>query len=553
MTVELTILIPVRIDSDERKANLDYVISFFLEYTSVYIIVLEADRIHQCLYKKSDRLDIIYMFDDDPIFYKTKYMNYLLEEAKTDIVGIWDSDVIVFPSQIVDAVHSIKEGITMCFPYDGDFVFCDKRESEEIRQTGFNSIVQSRDETTKSIGKRPSVGGAFLVNKYKYMKLGAENETFYGWGAEDVERFKRMEILQEPISRIRGSLYHLYHPRGINSGFDRSKRDLICLKELIRICKMDREQLLAYINSEEWNSKLSVKNKIIKQYDVPPLVSVIMPVYNNEEYVATAIKSVLRQSYENFEFIIINDGSTDSSVREIMAFDDKRILLIDHVDNKGNYQRRNEGIRICKGKYIAVMDSDDEALPFRLETQVAYLEEHQSVLTVGSQFDFGGMGISNKPLAYELIKVKLIENNMFLHPSLLIRKDIFNIIGGYDENIYYSADYDLVCRIALHGEIVNMPDILMKYRVHESQISIMKKADQRKYADLVRLNYLANAGFSLSIDEQSLFNRMINGEIEKGTKQEVCMLIKKIVRQSNNSFFDSEILQSLLSRFSCAG
>ena len=104
---------------------------------------------------------------------------------------------------------------------------------------------------TPSMG-RPSVGETFIVNRQRYMEAGGENENFYGWGPEDAERFKRIEILQEPVARIQGPLFHLYHPRGINSTFGHDERDKRNVRELVNICRMDTGQLKKYIDTWVW-------------------------------------------------------------------------------------------------------------------------------------------------------------------------------------------------------------------------------------------------------------------------------------------------------------
>ena len=548
MTAELTIVIPIRIDSIERKENLDTVLSYLSKNTQAEIIILEADSKQRYMHTKSaKRVKYLFIEDNDPIFHRTRYLNVLLGMSETEIVGIWDSDVIMDRNQIHGAVKAIKEGTTLCYPYDGGFKYLGIKQSQEVREDVASFLAEwNRGEEIFQFG-RPSVGGAFIVNKQRYLHAGGENENFYGWGPEDAERYKRMEIMEEPISRIDGSLFHLHHPRGINSGFDHSLKDLHCLKELLHVCKMDKTQLIEYINSEEWNRLASRKRKVRNENSLStPLVSVIMPVYNGEEYVKNAIESILRQTYAGFELIIINDGSIDSTAILINNFNDERIVFVDHSVNKGNYWRRNEGTGLAKGKYIAVMDADDEASPFRLESQVSYMEKNSHILAVGSQFELEGKGISNKPTDYDLIKVMLLQNNMFLHPSLLIRKSVLEEIGGYDEQYYYASDYDLVCRLSLKGEVVNMPDVLMKYRLHGTQISCLRNKEQKQYADMIRINYLRNLGFILSATGEILFNRIMNYE---GTvrREDLTAVMDMILEQNENgSFLEKNNLKSLI-------
>lgn len=548
-TKALTVVIPVRIDSRERKENLDSVISFFLRETFALVIVLEADKSRQYQYNEpSGRLSCYFEKDDDPIFHRTKYINQLLLLSTTEIVGVWDTDALASLSQIKQSMEHIRTGATISYPYGGLFVFLNPLQSEEARLHPGKFVEEFRATGKSNAMGRPSVGGAFLVNRKRYLAAGGENEAFYGWGPEDAERLKRMEILEEPIARTEGILLHLSHPRGVNSLFDRGKRDLDCLRELLHVCGMNTKELSAYIHSKEWNKQRKAGDAKTSRLKAAPLVSVVMPVYNNEDYVGTAIHSILRQSYQAFEFIIINDGSTDRSAEIIRQEKDNRILFIDHTTNAGNYHRRNEGLKVAKGKYICVMDADDEALPFRLESQVLFLENHPEIVAAGAQFEFMSKGISQKPQGYNMLKVQLLQNNMFLHPSLMIRKNILDTIGGYCETYYYAADYDLACKIAEKGIIVNMPDVLMRYRIHKAQISSSYRKKQSEYADTIRMEYLRRAGFVLTPREKELFTTLMNhsGELlhDPDQRKEIQALMENINKQNKTlNCFDKEVFE----------
>lgn len=238
--MKISIIIPLRVDSKERLDNLNFVLSLLLEQMYVEIDILEADvQQHFHLSCGDERVRYRFVEDSDPIFYRTHYLNQLLLAARHPVVGVWDTDVIISPPQLQAAVEQIRLGSVMCFPYDGRFIFLDKERSLAVRQD--RSVLQKVD-TSSSM--RPSVGGAFLVNREKYLAAGGENERFYGWGPEDAERVKRMEILELPVSRVEGPLFHLHHPRGINSGFDCGERDKQNLQALIDTCRMTKEELL---------------------------------------------------------------------------------------------------------------------------------------------------------------------------------------------------------------------------------------------------------------------------------------------------------------------
>lgn len=248
-TKKITILIPLRIDFSERKENLDSVVSFFLQNTSATILLLEADRRQQYFCNvDNERLRMVFIEDEDPIFYRTHYINQLLKMSLTNIVGIWDTDVLIPLSQILLAVENIANGATMSFPYDGRFIELSEGKSKEVKKK-VSLFLKENEKTEFKPMIRPSVGGAFFVNKDKYMACGGENENFYGWGPEDAERVKRMEILEESITRVKGALFHLHHSRGINSGFDGGKRDVHNLISLMDTCKRNKAELKEYISS----------------------------------------------------------------------------------------------------------------------------------------------------------------------------------------------------------------------------------------------------------------------------------------------------------------
>ena len=199
-----------------------------------------------------NRVQYFFITDRDPVFHRTKYINELLKIAKTPIVGIWDADVIASKEQIEESIGQIKEGhAIMSFPYNGRFFFLSPDLSDDFRKKReFNIFEEQKNKLSLSFGTY-SVGGAFVVNKDAYKLVGEENEKFYGWGAEDNERVKRVEVLGYNIHRASGALYHLYHPRK-NSVYADKEVELNSLKELIKVANMSSEELISYINTWDW-------------------------------------------------------------------------------------------------------------------------------------------------------------------------------------------------------------------------------------------------------------------------------------------------------------
>lgn len=247
MTPHISIVIPLRIDSVEREANLRCVLEYLLKFPYVHIELLEADKERRFFFTSHNRIQYTFVHDEENVFYRTHYLNVLLRKALFPIVGIWDADVIIPEVQLVTAIRYIMEGYIMCFPYNGEFRYLDNKSSENIRK---NIKGLQKNDGQLLMGK-PSVGGAFLVNRDEYLKVGGENEGFYGWGPEDVERVKRLEILGMPIARTKGPLYHLFHERKLDIGIDNQKKTLYNQKILFNTCGMDKSKLKKIISNHE--------------------------------------------------------------------------------------------------------------------------------------------------------------------------------------------------------------------------------------------------------------------------------------------------------------
>lgn len=251
---QISFIIPIRVDSVERERNIDIVLEQLNEIENVDISILEGDI--KPLYRlKKNYSNVTYRFfeDSNPIFYRTKYLNQLLKEAQGSIVGIWDADVITSKEQIFDAVKKIRSGgAIMSFPYDGRFYMIPAKESNQFANDLLCRKLGKRIRNRYLVHGFHSVGGAFFVNKKIYLKSGGENEYFYGWGPEDAERVKRMEILGYPVYRAKGPLFHLYHPRKENSWYGNSQIEYKNRHEFLKVCSMSKDELKEYIETWDW-------------------------------------------------------------------------------------------------------------------------------------------------------------------------------------------------------------------------------------------------------------------------------------------------------------
>ncbi|MEO7045794.1 MAG: glycosyltransferase [Ferruginibacter sp.] len=273
------------------------------------------------------------------------------------------------------------------------------------------------------------------------------------------------------------------------------------------------------------------------KYSAP--ISVVMPCYNSGKYVSAAIESILNQTYSQFEFIIVNDGSIDNSCVEIKKHNDPRIRFFNLKENKGNYFARNYGIRLAKGKYICVMDADDIAYPNRLEVQSRYLNFYRQVGVIGSQGELmaeDGTLLNGKIggpcVSWAQLKIFLLKNNVILHPSLMARSCLIkkhHLL--YNEKYRYSADFDFVSRCASLFPVRNIDDRLIMYRLHDTQISTKDRALQSEYADQIRIERLKTFKINFSGNEEKMYVSIMKGRrlSSVGVLEEGVSLFNKIL------------------------
>ncbi|MEB3160913.1 MAG: glycosyltransferase family A protein [Synechocystis sp.] len=223
-----------------------------------------------------------------------------------------------------------------------------------------------------------------------------------------------------------------------------------------------------------------------------PIVSVLMPVYNAERFLLAAINSILNQTFKDFEFIIIDDGSEDKStlIAQDCQRQDSRITFIQN-SHQGVIATRNLGLANAKAKYIAVMDADDIALPERLAKQVDFLETHADHVAVGSRvllIDPDGWPIRpfSEHTSHQAIDQAHLhgEGGAMCHPSVLMRTEAVRQIGGYRTTLKSAEDIDLFLRLAEMGFVANLPEILLKYRMHPKSIGHSSNIEQKQFANL---------------------------------------------------------------------
>lgn len=217
-----------------------------------------------------------------------------------------------------------------------------------------------------------------------------------------------------------------------------------------------------------------------------PRVTVLIPVYNRRRFVAEAIDSVLAQTFEDFELLLVDDGSTDGSQTVVRQYDDPRVRLIENSENLGIAAARNRGIEAACGEYVAFLDSDDRALPARLTQQVAFLDRHSDVAAVGSWIrwidDTGTARGKTKRKASDpdQIAAERLFRSCLENSTATARTDVLRAYP-HREDYRLGSDYDLWARIAADYRLAALPQVLVERRQHDSQASDDRSPEYKRW------------------------------------------------------------------------
>jgi glycosyltransferase involved in cell wall biosynthesis len=279
-----------------------------------------------------------------------------------------------------------------------------------------------------------------------------------------------------------------------------------------------------------------------------PLLSVIMPVYNAEKYVYEAIDSILKQSFVDFELLIFDDCSTDSSREIILSFRDSRIRLIDSSVNTGYVKHLNEGLLQAKGKYIARMDADDIALPDRFLLQVQYLHQHEDVAVCGSWIEFIGSkhGVLDYPADHiNIVTHLLLFGNAMAHPAVMMRKSVLTAHQlSYEASLEPAEDYELWNRISTVAQLHNIPQVLLKYRVHDQNESVVKKAKQDQAVLEIRQRMIRQA---LNKPSDAISTFILNPFHEGATRLELNGIRQNVLHLLNSGRYNNTTVKTVWS------
>lgn len=253
------------------------------------------------------------------------------------------------------------------------------------------------------------------------------------------------------------------------------------------------------------------------------LISVIMPAFNSGPYIERAIKSILDQTYSNFELIIIDDSSSDDTILKVKGFDDPRIILLQNDKNEGIVYSLNKGISVSKGLFIARMDSDDISVINRLELQIGQFLSNTRLVLCGTWYNvlFNNVIVRqvNLPISDNDIKKRLVFHNPFCHPSVMFKRELWDIVKYKRENVG-CEDYAFWLDCEKLGEFYNIPKPLLLYRVHNNNVSLKSNSiKDSRLLDLFKINIQKYFGINLnnrnlcSSDISILLNTMRNDKV----------------------------------------
>lgn len=247
-----------------------------------------------------------------------------------------------------------------------------------------------------------------------------------------------------------------------------------------------------------------------------PLVSVIMPAFNAENYIGKAIESIIFQSYTHWELIIINDGSSDNTqeIIEGYANSEKRIISLINSKNKGLVYTRNKGLRTAKGKYIANLDSDDVAKINRLMIQVQYMESHPKTVLLGASCELINhnnkiIGTEDRKIPSRFLKSLLLFSNYFINSTTIFKRDAANECK-YLDSFPLAEDYHFFTQLLEHGDIANLDRVLIQYRIHNSNISQIKKHELNSTIGKIHKTLLNKLGLNVSEDNLKLHESLVS-------------------------------------------
>lgn len=287
------------------------------------------------------------------------------------------------------------------------------------------------------------------------------------------------------------------------------------------------------------------------------LVTVLMPVFNAGRYIEEAINSILGQTYSDFEFLIIDDGSTDRSMELISSFEDPRIKVLKNDKNKGLIETLNKGLELINTKYVVRTDADDVSLPERLKEQVLFMENNPEVGACGTWFDSilsdgktvsGGRFLTD----FEQIRLRHLYQIQIIHGTSILRTSVLDKNGlRFDKSFAHAEDYDFFDRLGNVSKIANVPRVLYKIRHHDGRVSNVHAQTQKDNSNRVKYRIFNKIGLDIRASELSMIEELMHQNYAHFTAdmtERLAGLLKNIIISDNEtSYFKNDFLRKELS------
>jgi glycosyltransferase involved in cell wall biosynthesis len=285
-----------------------------------------------------------------------------------------------------------------------------------------------------------------------------------------------------------------------------------------------------------------------------PLLSIILPAYNQEKFVVEAIESILRQSLSDFELIVIDDCSNDKTFQIVSSINDSRIILVRNQENLGLTHTLNFGLSIAKSDIVARMDADDIAFSDRLHIQYEYLLKNPEVVAVGCWItlfkdNHDEIGVHKYPAEFKCLRAEFTFNNSIPHPGVMYRKSAVELLGGYTNDYPYAEDWDLWLRLIRSHNVSNIQQPLLYYRIHDRSVSHQHSAFQSLSKQRLIKDNLNSYGFTV-LDDLDLLEKKFEYHKIRILYDALLSLKEQneLLKQFNNFYF-TKTLQSKLDEY----
>lgn len=470
-------------------------------------------------------------------YYKIKHSgspaiarNYAIKKAKGSLIAFQDSDDKWVDDKFIKQQNIFTDNNIKLSYGNAEVISEDGRKSGKTIVTNqhlkdgeaFEDLLEDNVISTLTV----------ITRKHCIEKVGGFDENKNMIGVEDYELWLRISnaFPSGVMSTPETLAYYRKHDSNVSnvSIIDADNKLILSLEAIYD--KINDQSARIKISSAITKHAHSLSQAMNEESpETKPAVSVVMSVYNGEAYLKGSIESILNQTYRNFEFIIIDDGSTDKSNEIIKSYKDSRIRLVEQ-SNHGLVYSLNKGVALARGSLIARQDDDDISMPTRLEKEVKWMHINGQNGLVGTFFSY--IDKNDKPIGVTItfptkdidIKRSMYYTNPLAHGSTMFKKQAFLDVGGYSQEFYKAEDYDLWRKIAKKWQIGQIPEILYLYRINPKGISQSNQEEQAKLTKrIVEEQYQEPIPYSKeikSIVEDCRYYKYMGGEFGENICQQ---------------------------------